>query len=127
MSDELRVLSTCDTCRDPGHCCRGFVLSREFPASADAEDALRSTREGTNPMTGEAGCYEVLPHFVPVEPVPHAETEERDAVRWRFRCEALGEDGRCTVYKDRPKLCRTYEPKSDGLCAEFEEDGEEDA
>jgi len=30
------------------------------------------------------------------------------------RCRYLGEDGLCTIYDDRPGVCRSYRP--DGLC-----------
>lgn len=38
---------------------------------------------------------------------------------FRYSCEWLGEDGRCTHYEERPQLCRSYQPQSDALCAEY--------
>lgn len=54
--------------------------------------------------------------FVPSTPEPGA----RGAWAWRFSCPKLGADGRCTIYDDRPDLCRTYEPMSDGLCVHYQ-------
>ena len=36
--------------------------------------------------------------------------------QWLFSCPKLGPNGRCTIYKDRPELCKTYEPGNDMMC-----------
>lgn len=61
--------------------------------------------------------------FIPGEISGRWTTEEgREYVTYRYDCPMLGEDGRCTIYADRPDLCRRYEPKSDRLCVLYEGD-----
>jgi Fe-S-cluster containining protein len=52
--------------------------------------------------------------------------EQDDQGRWRWWCTALQSDGRCSIYEDRPDLCRRYRPGQDGLCVHYwpDEEGE---
>jgi len=98
-------MSQCDTCRAPGHCCKGFALSLAFSASnwrQEAESVMADKK---------------LP-FVPVRPIWHPEAEPGDTAVI-FDCTKLGPDGRCTIYDSRPALCASYEPGYDGLCVEY--------
>jgi Fe-S-cluster containining protein len=63
-----------------------------------------------------------LSTFKPLRPagVYHAEDETRDYQDWVWTCPKLAEDGRCTIYNDRPDMCRNFEPLSDGLCVHFQ-------
>lgn len=99
-------MSLCDTCRNPGRCCSGFLLNGgAWPARAAhplevlAELATVNIRETIG-----------LP-FMPLY------RRAADGA-WLFWCPNLGRDGRCTVYENRPLMCREYEAGSDPLCAE---------
>jgi Fe-S-cluster containining protein len=43
----------------------------------------------------------------------------REYAELLFRCTKLTDGGRCSIYQDRPALCRRYEPLSDRLCVHF--------
>ena len=99
-------MSACDTCRDPGACCKrlmlGGVTEKAFPTKLEAQAiAAAWPFEPTG-----------LP-FIAVRPVDG---------HWVFTCPLLDwETGRCTEYETRPTLCRDFEPLSDPLCAMYEE------
>ena len=107
-------MSLCDTCRDPGACCRDLTLYRHNGQLVTVWDD-----EGPAGFTSE----NELP-FEPIRKVGQWTVPDGDAdgnggraySAWAFRCTALGEDGRCTVYDRRPQLCRDYEPGSSPLC-----------
>lgn len=114
--------SPCDSCRDPGACCRAFTVNIDFPVGMERDEVREHVRKGTDPFGGRRR-HEKLPHFEPLRPSRWwagngARRPER--VNWMFDCAALGPDGRCTVYDDRPDVCRAYEPKSDPMCVEFD-------
>ena len=108
-------MSICDSCRDPGACCREFMLSRKFRPGTPIEEVAKLTREGSD-------GWERLP-FVPLHEVGQdpEKKDEDEYVNWTFNCPKLGKDGRCTIYESRPEVCRNYEPKSTILCVEFED------
>jgi Fe-S-cluster containining protein len=61
-----------------------------------------------------------MPQFHP-ERVNHhvlAEGDRAEYFSFRYSCDWLGADGRCTNYDERPALCRSFAPKSDPLCIE---------
>ena len=110
-------MSLCDRCFAPGQCCRDLTLHRFSGhvvttwADADPADQLAD-------MIG--------PHwFVPIETaaewtVPEGDEDAGRTYRsHRWGCRALGPDGRCTVYSERPELCRTFEAGSDPLCVHW--------
>lgn len=115
-------MSTCDSCRDPGHCCRSFRVDRHFKPETTRAEVTEHLRNGTDDFS-EGTTYEVLPfdpqirnggfYAWPNEEVPHS-------VMWTFSCPKLGADGRCTIYDTRPELCQTFEPKSVALCIEYD-------
>jgi len=111
-------MSLCDHCYAPGQCCKSMSLSNE-----------------SGPLTTWAGDGEAerqmaeygLP-FVPLdEPswegkITDEASEDfgRDYVQHRWRCTKLTADGRCSIYDDRPKLCREFEAGvSNMLCVHF--------
>ncbi|MBV8060791.1 MAG: YkgJ family cysteine cluster protein [Alphaproteobacteria bacterium] len=97
-------VSKCDTCRKSGNCCKGFILN--FPVNAE-----RWKDEASDWMK----AYD-LP-FEPVRAIPSFDFDGKVGVV--YDCTKIGSDGRCTIYEDRPHLCRIYEPGQDGICAEF--------
>lgn len=102
-------MSTCDTCRNPGRCCFGFYLHSASVQAA--ETPLEVLVElATVFHDDEWMGYQGLP-FMPLY--------KTSVGHWLLWCPRLGRDGRCNDYENRPKLCRTYEPGSDRLCAEY--------
>ncbi len=119
MTDALALLNTadCNSCRDPGACCRSFHVDIDVPEFMTAEALRVHLRAGLRPTTGSQ-AFEVLP-YDPIQPSTKGKKE--GTVHWDYSCPKLGEDGRCTIYETRPKICRDYEAGSDALCAEWEE------
>lgn len=102
------IMSICDRCTDPGHCCRRLKLygnDFEVPyaydeASAAEEIILMDELEYRN--------FGFRIPFVPYTQI--------DGVVL-FMCPKLGNDGRCTDYENRPRICREYQPATgDDLC-----------
>lgn len=100
----------CTRCVQPGHCCTGFNRS-----------------DGPDPLTFWDDTEPRLP-LHPGEPfvllerwgqwtVEFGPDTGRTYSAWLWTCPKLGADGRCTIYEQRPEICRRYEPLTDGLCA----------
>lgn len=106
-------MSLCDKCFSPGACCKDIGLSREGQAPTFWKDSLEKD----------------VKKFLQDEDLPFElqgvteefKDEQGDAyVTANFSCPKLGDDGRCTIYENRPDTCRNYEPASDRLCVHFE-------
>jgi Fe-S-cluster containining protein len=55
----------------------------------------------------------MLGHNLPFRPIAGSMTAEG----WRYWCPALDRStGRCTIYDNRPELCRSYNAGRDNLC-----------
>ena len=89
----------CDSCYAPGACCKGFHLNDGTFADGDTREAAIELIEPTG-----------IP-FIPLE-------RGADG-RWLWECTKLGPDGRCTIYRSRPQLCKDFAPASDRLCAHW--------
>ena len=101
------TVASCDTCRAPGSCCRGFVLSiGRLPEATWSDDAMALM------------SLHRLP-FIPVRVSVNLGVDEAGYVAVVFDCTLLGADGRCTQYDDRPVTCRLYTPGADPICAEY--------
>lgn len=98
--------ASCDTCRAPGNCCRGFVLNIGPLPSMIWRHAAQATMDK---------------HGLPFRPVRVSVRHDYgpDQVAVVFDCPLLGADGRCTEYKTRPLVCHDYQAGHDALCAEF--------
>lgn len=101
-------VALCDICTDPGRCCRKFVLNR-------GADGL-VTHWDDEPL--------VIPNDLPFEFADkhstHVDAESgRTYSAYWYSCPKLGPGGRCTIYAERPQLCRDYAAGSDGLCAMY--------
>jgi Fe-S-cluster containining protein len=93
--------SLCETCTDPGRCCRRFSLNIGWFSKANwKQEAEKALEQYNVPFYAESIYKEEAEMVVP----------------W-FSCTKLGGDGRCTIYDERPHVCRTYKPGSDELCA----------
>ncbi len=102
---------SCDSCSDPGRCCRQFYL-------ATRENGTAEVRTGT---TRDEARRQMEAKGWPFEPLDHRpfEMDGQWIDAWTFFCTKLLPNGRCGVYEDRPQLCRDYEPGSDALCVYY--------
>lgn len=93
--------SLCDVCTNPGHCCRHFGMSL-WETTIEGAEALFKDRDYPFQVLAIDGPW----------------TDEESGREYgRFSCSCpKNEAGRCTIYEDRPALCREYEPASDRLC-----------
>lgn len=97
--------ASCDSCRRPGACCRGLVLS-------GPSVPLKSWRQDASDF--------VARHLMPfLRPSSHFIPDDAGLVRVAYDCDRLGADGRCSDYEGRPEMCRIFEPGSDQLCIEY--------
>lgn len=99
-------MASCDTCRAPGSCCRGFVLN----IGRVPEEVWR---EYSQAIVRDYG----LP-FVPARVSVMHGVDGSGGVAVMFDCPLLGADGRCTDYANRPRTCINFDPGSDFLCCE---------
>ena len=114
--------SICDTCRDPGYCCRDFTISVVFPVDMPRAEVDKHIAEGTDPWNGNREG-ELTPFMHPARIArryAYRGQHKPHGVIWAFNCDRLGKDGRCMQYEDRPTICRSYEPKTDLLCIEYD-------
>lgn len=98
----------CARCVSPGHCCTGFNLS-------DAEGNPRVVWDDETPELPDGYPFKPLERWGQwtVESGPEA---GRTYSAWLYACSKLSADGKCTIYDERPDLCRQYEPLTDHLC-----------
>ncbi len=97
---------TCDRCVAPGTCCKAFPLNQNFWLGTHPDEIRR--------FLAEKG--------LPFEPLRRmdiwrgGDDEGAWLEKWFFSCPKLGPDGRCTIYEDRPNLCKIYAPGTDHMC-----------
>jgi hypothetical protein len=105
--------SACDTCPQPGHCCRDFPIHnamREIPTALEVMVYLACSGYWS------AGHRQIQIGY-PFIPSRYDTTLNA----WRFNCVNLLPDGRCGDYENRPNgPCEIFEPRSDPLCILFE-------
>lgn len=97
-------MSTCDTCHDPGACCKSFTLS----IARDWEEYAKTT-----PLHA---LVTMAVYWLPFSPKGIG-TDPNQRMRWS--CGLLDVNGRCSDYENRPELCHHYQAGDDGMCAEF--------
>lgn len=105
---EVPAQTLCSICVQPGKCCSGFTLNAD----------ITFWRE-----TWEVDAKEwAIGRGYPFDPLDiHSSyndpsTDNREYVIPRWGCPKVTSTGRCSIYAERPALCRTYIPASDGLC-----------
>lgn len=104
-------MSLCDKCWSPGACCKGFVLS-----GVDHQETTFWLDEDVN--------AQIAAHGFPFE-LSSITKEYKDDETGRpygtivVSCPKLDADGRCSIYEDRPALCRDFEPRHSPLCVHF--------
>lgn len=105
-------MSLCDRCFAPGQCCKRMYLSnKEGPFTVWLD------RDITEQMKDKE-----LP-FVAIGEILNKWVDEfgtgREYGVVLFTCPKLGKDGRCTIYENRPEVCKSFEAGSDPLCVHF--------
>lgn len=108
--------ANCDTCREPGACCRSFHVGIDVPEDMSGDALKVHLRAGLRPTTGTQ-AFEVLPYDP--DYVYCTEGKQKGTVQWCYSCPELQPDGRCGIYETRPTICRDYIVGSDALCVEW--------
>jgi Fe-S-cluster containining protein len=111
-------MSACDTCAKPGACCNDFVLNGYNGALRFSEGNWQA--EAIERMDGME-----MP-FRPLRIDADQAGSEPGQVMIRFTCPAVTDEGRCSIYENRPQLCRVYQPLQDKLCVMYVEPVTED-
>ena len=89
--------NTCDNCKNPGCCCKAFLLKN---SELSAFSAIESKGETLQRLK-----LAKLP-FKPIR---------KGKQFWVFTCTKI-KKGKCEIYNNRPKLCKTYRPGTGNLC-----------
>ncbi len=111
---ESNAMSACDTCSNPGHCCKDFVLHNGKTGVAFPEGDWEN----------RANAY-IARHSLPFKALRIDNSQFHETLEGhvgvRYMCPLLTPEGRCGDYENRPALCREYEPLSDRLCVMYVE------
>jgi len=91
----------CENCPKRGQCCKNFML---HPKEEQVPWAY--TSKDTKERVISRLKKEDLP-FLPTKVNKH---------RWMFKCSKISKNGKCTIYKNRPQLCRNFKIGSNLLC-----------
>lgn len=102
------MASLCDTCRDPGACCRSFRLY-------DDAGMPRLFPPNEPDLIEQFLAYYELP-FEPQAAERVVGISGEVGIQYRFSCSALTCEGRCSIYAKRPEICRRFEAGSSPLC-----------
>lgn len=109
------AMSLCQMCPKPGMCCKNFPLSQggfevtfwEGSWKKDVETFLKEKK---------------LP-FIPVKIHAYYQTKEFfKYVTVVYSCPKVTPEGRCSIYKDRPDLCKRYLPGESDICCFYKGD-----
>lgn len=101
---------SCDRCAAPGTCCKSFPLSAEFPIGSTHETVQAWLAKENLPFNPIRRQY-VYPGGNKIVVGPKGWYEN-----WLFTCTKVTPEGRCSIYEDRPTLCKIYEPGMDAMC-----------
>lgn len=118
LQQDHPLMSLCSVCPKPGMCCRNFPL---FNTKSKEEVTFweATWREDAKKFLLEMG--------LPFEPVAVRSTyETEDKLKYitaLYSCPKVTVDGRCSIYQDRPQLCRKYLPGNSDICCFYK--GEE--
>jgi Fe-S-cluster containining protein len=111
------AMSLCDTCVQPGHCCRDIPIHTSawgnfYPHQWPEKAAEQLERE----LPG----HPFIPLRLEMYPLDVIDpTAEGPYGFGRWSCKNLTPDGRCGDYDNRPNLCKNYEAGSDRLCVMY--------
>lgn len=103
----------CEACMSPGACCTDLSLFRHD----GGQFVVWKSDDPVKELDKSIGRH----WFVPNQLIGEwwSENHNDTYVSYSWRCTALGEDGRCTVYDHRPLLCRNYREGSSPLCVHY--------
>ena len=108
---DVPQMTLCGMCPKPGHCCKNIYLTKQSNGEPPTYWADTWEEDARARMT-EYG-YPFLPGRI-----VHTYTsdEGREYVTINYDCPKLTDAGLCSIYEDRPKLCRQFVPESSPLC-----------
>ncbi len=107
------IINSCKSCT--AKCCRGLAVVLTIPEAVRLQHALGIPAEDFMEFTSNVDSRRT-PHY-PLLVKRGAAVEEYFIVLKRRRkvdCAFLGEDLACTIYSDRPHVCRLYPFELDG-------------
>jgi len=108
LGQERSEMVLCDICPDPGLCCRNFDSTLTYWDDAQPEEV----QQYIDFLNGGP-----MP-WIPRGPgTKKFESGGRQYSHWKFDCRKLDSNGRCTIYADRPRACRTFIPGATEICA----------
>jgi Fe-S-cluster containining protein len=107
LEQQRPEMALCSICPDPGHCCRNFdstLIYWDDAAPAEVKQYM------------EFIAGEPMP-WIPLGPGSKVFMKNgRKFSHWRFDCPKLDSKGRCTIYADRPRACRSLVPGTVDVC-----------
>lgn len=98
-------MNVCSKCNSNGGCCRGFELTY---LGEDIERYFRAL------LSIEIDHF--IPKTITLKEIISA-TEVKETTKLIWYCTKLDGNGKCSIYENRPQLCKDYIPMSDGLCS----------
>lgn len=103
----------CSVCPAPGSCCKHFnLLLGETHAFTTWKD------EGIAAAIAEVSARG-LPYTVDEICNEYVAEGGRVYVSWWFSCDKVTPEGRCSIYNERPNVCRIFLPGTNELCKPF--------
>src|ERR1044072_8805943 len=104
-------MSMCDNCFQPGECCKSLFLREN-----NGEPIVFWEGEDKDLMAARG-----LPFELAEIHERWVDDDGRPFVTAVWNCPKLDPaTGRCTIYENRPLVCRSYEPGQDALCVHFQ-------
>ena len=110
------MTSLCDTCSDPGVCCKFFRLFGIDEEGGEMQPAF-SPKLSAEDVTAILHAEYSLP-FRAIAQVGK-DARDPDLVNWAYGCSLLDENGRCSDYVNRPEVCHSYTLGQDHLCVYY--------
>lgn len=115
-------MTLCDTCPKPGNCCKKLNLTSVPTTEGGSREQQRFWVDELPGAANEWAASHNLPFEFVEEQQRWKDENGREYATVYFGCPKLGTDGRCTIYENRPVLCRKYQAGDDALCV-FNKDG----
>lgn len=102
---------SCDRCVAPGTCCKSFPISSMGVPLGTTPQRLQEMLNERNLPFNPQRRDKIWASSASANGTGHQWNEE-----WHYTCPKLGEGGRCTIYEERPSICRVYEAGVDIMC-----------